>query len=134
MPQLKTQICTRGHDKDIIGRNSRGDCRECARLKAIVYRQRYPDAKRKNVLKRRYGIDLNQYNKIFQGQKGLCLGCYKHQIQFKHRLSVDHDHKTGQIRGLLCRNCNLTLGTAQDNVLVLRRLADYLERFILGKQ
>lgn len=45
----------------------------------------------------------------------------------KAQTFVDHDHKTGLVRGLLCRNCNLSLGYAQDCAERLRRLADYLE-------
>lgn len=127
MAQVKTTVCTKGHNKDIVGRNSCGNCIECHSLKAKVYRKRYPESDRKRILKRDYGIDLNQYNKLFQAQKGLCLGCYKHQTQFTEHLAVDHDHQTGKIRGLLCRTCNLTLGTAHDNVVILRRLADYIE-------
>jgi hypothetical protein len=79
-------------------------------------------------LKTKYKINLQIYNDIFAIQKGLCLGCYRHSSEFNQSLAVDHNHTTGKIRGLLCINCNRTLGYGKDNPTILRRLADYLER------
>jgi hypothetical protein len=42
-------------------------------------------------------------------------------------LAVDHDHKTGKVRGLLCHKCNKSIGGLQDSVVLLRKAADYLE-------
>lgn len=44
--------------------------------------------------------------KLFEKQEGKCGICQKHEASFKIRLSVDHNHKTGQVRGLLCYHCN----------------------------
>lgn len=60
----------------------------------------------KSVLKIRYGISLEQFDELFEKQQGCCAVCHRHQNEFKKRLAVDHDHKTGEIRGLLCDNCN----------------------------
>jgi Autographiviridae endonuclease VII len=79
-------------------------------------------------LKTKYKINLQIYNDMFAIQKGLCLGCYRHSSEFNQSLAVDHNHITGEIRGLLCINCNRTLGYGKDNPAILRRLADYLER------
>lgn len=43
---------------------------------------------------------------FFKKQKGCCAICGKHQREFKRRLSLDHSHKSGQLRGLLCYRCN----------------------------
>jgi hypothetical protein len=85
-----------------------------------------PSNLRAGNLWRSYKITLEDYNKMFDAQKGLCLGCYKHQSEFNYRLYVDHCHKTGRVRGLLCSGCNRALGGALDNSETLRRLADYL--------
>lgn len=57
-----------------------------------------------------YGITLKQYQELFEKQKGCCAICGRHQRNFKSKLHVDHDHKTGIIRGLLCTGCNIILG------------------------
>ena len=117
---LRKPICIRGHDTTIIGRNKDGCCKSCR-----IYYNKNQD-NRSYKLKSNYGMTLEQYNDLFNKQKGLCLGCYKHQSQLKRRLNVDHDHKTGRIRGLLCDLCNKVLGSVYDNPETLRRLAEYL--------
>lgn len=67
------------------------------------------------------------YDRHYQIQQGKCLGCGLHQTELKRRLCVDHDHKTGKFRGLLCDRCNSALGQAKDLSSVLRKLADYLD-------
>jgi hypothetical protein len=57
----------------------------------------------------------------------ICKDCNIHQSDLNKALSVDHDHKTGKIRGLLCYNCNLALGHTMDNVEILKNLTKYLD-------
>lgn len=57
----------------------------------------------------RYNLTLKQYKELFNIQNGCCAICNKHQSQLKHKLHVDHNHKTGIIRGLICKGCNSTL-------------------------
>lgn len=61
-------------------------------------------------LKCDYGLTLKQYQKLFEFQNGCCAICKRHQSKFKRKLSVDHNHKTGVIRRLLCDKCNNQLG------------------------
>lgn len=79
-------------------------------------------------LRRNYGITLEEYNRLFSEQNGLCLGCYKHQSQVKRAFDVDHNHITGKVRGLLCSPCNVILGMAKDNPQTLERLISYLTK------
>jgi hypothetical protein len=109
----QTRYCHKGHDKNLVGRIKQGSCKICV--------------KNKNM-KSKYHIDLTQYNELFAKQNGLCAGCYRHPTQLKRNLFIDHDHKTGKVRGLLCITCNTTLGKLLDDATILRRLADYLER------
>lgn len=76
-------------------------------------------------LRRRYGITLEQLHQMERQQKGVCAICLEKPKQ--GRLVVDHDHKTGKIRGLLCRSCNYCLG-AFDDLAVAERLVEYLAR------
>jgi len=57
-------------------------------------------------LQRKYGINLSDYARILKSQKGNCAVCKRPASVFKVNLAVDHDHKTGEIFGLLCTYCN----------------------------
>ena len=78
-------------------------------------------------LKSRYGIDMDTYNKMFLTQNGCCAICMRHQVDLKTRLAVDHNHITGEVRGLLCMICNTAIGKFSDNVDMLRKAIEYLE-------
>lgn len=75
-------------------------------------------------LKRAFGISLVDYNKMLEKQHGKCKICLKPEIN--RQLSVDHDHKTGKVRGLLCNHCNRGLGSFYDNTEMLKAAIKYL--------
>lgn len=76
---------------------------------------------------RRYGITEADYLGMLLSQQGTCAICNREERHGK-RLSVDHDHQTGQIRGLLCSDCNFGLGNFGDDPDTLLRAVDYLRR------
>ena len=80
------------------------------------------------VLRNKYGIDLDIYNKMFQEQEGRCAICGRHQSDFKLALAVDHCHETNKVRSLLCPNCNTGLGSLKDSKEMLLKAITYLER------
>ena len=80
---------------------------------------------RKGVLKK-YGWIEEQFQAQLVRQNFSCYGCLCSIDEATAR--IDHNHETGQVRGLLCNNCNWTLGHAHDAPLTLRRLMAYLER------
>lgn len=82
--------------------------------------------RRDKFLQRTYGITLNDYDLVFNGQSGRCKGCNKHQSELPKALVVDHNHVTKTVRGLLCGGCNLALGNVKENTTVLTNLAKYL--------
>jgi hypothetical protein len=83
-------------------------------------------AKKKNqMLKRKYGITLEQYNVLLQNQKNKCALCYR--SQGKTALHVDHDHKTLKVRGLLCHQCNWYLGVIDADTNILKRIEEYIK-------
>ena len=87
---------------------------------------------RRSRLKRRYGITEDTYA-VLEDIQGLCCAICTEPAGsgvglHSKRLSVDHDHATGKIRGLLCSKCNSGLGSFKDSLLLLEAAADYLKR------
>ncbi len=83
-----------------------------------------------NYFNKKYGIGLKDVEAMLEAQGNLCAICHKegfkmHQGVFMN-LNVDHCHKTGAVRGLLCHNCNRGLGLFQDDVNVLFNAISYL--------
>jgi len=78
-------------------------------------------------LKRKYGINADAYMKMYEKQNGTCAICgTDRESKRGYMLAVDHCHKTGKVRGLLCHMCNTGIGLLQDNVGFLYKAADYL--------
>lgn len=100
------------------------------------YASRHPgkatEAARKHHLKNSYGMSEKDYQDLLILQGGVCLGCLSKPLD--KLLCVDHNHKTGKVRGLLCSKCNSCLGQAGDNPEVLRSLANYLEKGFYAAQ
>lgn len=85
---------------------------------------------RKGNLKTIFGISVEDYDRLFEFQNGLCAICGKPEsaILFgkPKRLAIDHDHDSGQVRGLLCSRCNTAIGLMNDDVDILEKAQDYL--------
>jgi hypothetical protein len=73
-----------------------------------------------------YGITQEEYNSMVLIQNGVCAICKLPPS--KKRLSIDHNHETGKIRGLLCSRCNLAIGGFRDSAQLLREAANYIEK------
>lgn len=73
-----------------------------------------------------FGISVSQYFALLEAQNGSCAICHG-QCAAKQRLSIDHDHATGKLRGLLCNDCNTTLGKFNESPARFRAAASYLE-------
>ena len=99
-------------------------CKKCQRLYSRI---------RSTYLFREYGITEAQYELMSESQNGVCAICKqsetrkfgKEKVKY---LSVDHDHNSFKIRGLLCSKCNNMLSNAKDNPEILRKAAEYLEK------
>lgn len=91
--------------------------------KKDIARDRAKDAR----LRREYNITLQEYRWILKFQNDACAICKRPANTMKMQLSVDHCHKTGLIRGLLCMGCNRALGKFQDSLIKLRAAVAYLE-------
>jgi len=81
----------------------------------------------------KYGITVQQYEQLWLAQKGLCAICGK---DGKHRsahnksipLVIDHDHKTHNVRGLLCHTCNTAIGQLNDDIALLTKAIEYITK------
>lgn len=108
---------------------------EANRVKQREYAQNWrknnPEALRGYVLKKMYGITLKEYNEWLEYQGHVCAICGLEESVIRRNkisaLAVDHDHETGEIRGLLCQRCNMALGLLGDDVEVLKNTIKYLE-------
>jgi hypothetical protein len=84
----------------------------------------------KSNLKKFTGLTLEQFDEILKRQNGVCAICGKTEEINGQRLSVDHCHTTGMVRGLLCFKCNFMIGQANDSVEILANAIKYITTFI----
>lgn len=85
----------------------------------------YRKKRRNAALKRNYDIDLDKYAEMLKSQNGRCVICSREPYQNKN-LHVDHCHKTGRVRGLLCARCNWYLATIEKDDNVIMKIIGYL--------
>jgi hypothetical protein len=152
--QKRCNKCGEWKDRDCFSKHKRhGDglstnCKECQRAyknnnlqrdkerahlwqknnraKVNAYRVRRKDDKRKYKLKYVYGITVEDYDRMFREQNGKCATCGSDNNG--KRLVVDHDHKTGKVRGLLCASCNVAIGFMKDDESIVMKVFHYLTR------
>jgi hypothetical protein len=93
-------------------------------------RKNYKSNKKEEIkryeLKRRYNVTPEQYNKTFSKQEGKCAICYN-EFKSTQNTHVDHNHITGNFRGLLCRSCNQGIGYLKDDIKILKSAIKYLK-------
>lgn len=106
-------------------------CIECERAHYKEFRTEAQKVfMRKRNLRVKFDLSPEEYQEMFDAQGGVCKICSKPETKiirgFLANLSVDHDHATGEIRGLLCSACNLGLGYFRDDPQSLSSAIDYL--------
>ena len=117
------------HCKNLIAKpNLRRHSDSCKRLHECIHvfpkETNLRSLKHFNVcLKLNYKIDVYEYVRLYESQQGKCKICTKPQLK---TLCVDHCHKTGKIRGLLCSQCNHILGLSYENIETLQNCIKYL--------
>jgi hypothetical protein len=77
----------------------------------------------------KYGLLPGDYDQWYEAQDGCCVICGTHQDDLREPLHIDHCHKTDEVRGLLCRTCNVGLGYFKDNPERLDAAREYLLKF-----
>lgn len=131
------KMCSRcKENKDVkeffVSRSSRAKdglhnvCRSCSREYGRQWYLKNKSEKDGLVLKSKFGITNDDYLTMLKEQKNCCAICGVHNDEVKKRLVVDHDHTTGEVRGLLCHNCNVGLGNFKDEIKILKSAITYL--------
>ena len=102
-------------------------CKDCDKRQRKVHYINNKELSVNNNLLRKYSISYEEYMELFNKQSGHCYICLIHQRDLKRAMAVDHNHKTGNIRGLLCNSCNVAIGNAKESIEILQRMIDYLK-------
>lgn len=96
-----------------------------------AWRKANPGAVKQSELRKSFGLTLDDYSAMMSDQAGVCAICKEHETATRGgkllSMAVDHDHKTGAIRGLLCMNCNKAIGLLKENPTLFERARAYLE-------
>ena len=95
-------------------------CLDCANR----FRKRTAEDIKRHNLKYQHGITIEDYDRMYEAQEGKCGICKKLMTE-PH---VDHCHKSGKIRELLCGNCNLGIGNLQDDIEILLNAIEYVRK------
>lgn len=112
-------------------------CKECTREWSLSHqdtlgikkKEKYKkerEKRRDSILRTRFGINLMEYNALLDKQHHQCIICGLTDATNGKALAVDHNHKTGTIRGLLCNNCNVCVGFLKDKPEIAVSIAKYL--------
>ncbi len=125
-----------------IGRYASGHCKECALIARRDHRRNNPRPARTNVvrelgpkeyayqsrLRRVYGITKREYDAMFASQGNCCAICQGSDPGSKlGRWHIDHCHDTGNVRGILCAQCNIMIGMSKEDPVILLAGIRYLE-------
>ena len=99
-------------------------CKKCNK----IYRDKHKERVKDYQLQYKFGISLAEYITLSEQQKGLCAICSS-VCRTGRKLAVDHDHKTGKIRGLLCVPCNQALGQFDEDINKMKQAIEYLKKY-----
>jgi len=138
---LETRVCrVCGEEKNLLDdyyfvRKDRSlpssysyECKACTIERTTNYNKRNSNSVRSQYLKRNYGLTFEEFDSMLTKQDNCCAICKGKEPYGRHkRFTVDHNHKTGEVRGLLCNRCNTALGLVGDNIHTLKSMIQYLE-------
>ena len=120
-------ICIQKKRKKYLNENPHMREKLNAQKRAYYHTPEFRQKARRHYYKKRYGITLEEYEQILEKQNAVCAICGEsnnHKTQ--QHLHIDHNHKTGKVRGLLCIRCNTIIGNCKENADVLRKAIKYI--------
>jgi len=107
-------------------------CKSCHVVNATEWAKENRDRKKMASwawrINKDYGLSVKEYLVMYERQAGKCAVCLRELELYGKFTSIDHNHTTGAVRGLLCRQCNSAAGLLSDSSSVARRLAEYLDK------
>ena len=108
-------------------------CKGCNKITSTIYYKSHSKTQgltnKKNRYKKLYKFTIEGYNRLYKKQKGKCAICKQLSLKSKDgKLHIDHCHKSGKVRSLLCSKCNLGLGHFNDDIKLLKNAVNYLEK------
>ena len=105
----------------------RAACKSCKNEQQNKRYREAPEVHREYLYQKKYGISIQEYDELLASQNGCCKICGTDTPNGQGRFVIDHNHATGEVRGLLCSTCNTGLGNFFDNPEFLKKAATYLE-------
>ena len=120
----KCKACIAEYNKAYLNENH-----DVIRAKQLVYNEANRHRTRERGLQRNYGMTQADFDSMLEAQNGKCKICHRsaEEAQCRHGvLHVDHDHKTGEVRYLLCDRCNRTLGLLEEDVELMEAMIEYV--------
>jgi len=133
---LKSKFCIKCGKELIKAANAQKHCKQCAKELEKKHIKNWTKNNKKRLtkyfreynLKNRYGLTSEQWQQMFDKQQGCCAICGRHQTEFTRILSVEHNHFTKEVRGLVCDNCNHLIDIYETEFYGLKdKIRDYLE-------
>ncbi len=119
--------------RDLTTKKLCDQCHECYPLSNFdrdpythdLFDHRCKECKSDEARLRKYGLSSEEHSLMLREQEGNCAICLDRPAK---KLLIDHDHKSGKVRGLLCGNCNTGLGMFKDSPLKLLTAIEYLKK------
>ena len=102
----------------------KSQCKECNKKARKEFYEQHPGYAMIETRRKKYKLGQEEYLKMVENQQGRCFICKEEK-----KLHVDHNHATQKVRALICQDCNLMLGHASDDPLILVAAIEYLEFF-----
>lgn len=129
---MKTCIrCVQTKDLSSYWKNNRRKDGLSTVCKICTSKRRNTEVRKSKYVQERYGINLDQFKALLASQNGTCAICAKEETIADYRgvraLSIDHDHVSNKVRGILCMKCNRALGGFCDSIELLERAVAYLK-------
>ena len=119
-----------GKRKDVSNfKPRRGICNKCQQARITGWNRENRDARKYTI--QQYGLTVEAFEAMLAEQHGVCGICGQPETKLSRwgtimSLSIDHNHTTGEVRGLLCARCNMTIGQVNEDTEVLSRMINYL--------